>query len=67
MKNYRFRKKKDQKQKTSDIQAELTLYNNRTLNYYAANVLNDIQVELNYKINNRISQLKTTYENNFLL
>lgn len=55
--NYRHRKKRNQNQKTSDIQDELTQYKNNVLTNYTVTILNDIQVELNTNINSKINQL----------
>jgi len=51
LKNYREQKKNASKQKSSDIQVEITPINNNDLSIDAVEIINDIQVEITTNIN----------------
>lgn len=58
LKNYRAQRNSIAKQKSNDIQVELTPINNNKLTVNTIKILNDIQVELNTNINNKKQQLQ---------
>lgn len=58
LKNYRSQHQNMSKQKSNDIQVELTSIDNNGLTINTIKILNDIQVELNSNINNKKQRLQ---------
>lgn len=56
LKNYRGKKKSESENKSSDIQVEITTYNNKQLDINR--IFDDIQVEINDNINNGKHQIQ---------
>jgi hypothetical protein len=58
LKHYRAQRNRISKQKSNDIQVELTPIDNNRLTRNTIKILNDIQVELNANINNKKQRLQ---------